>query len=117
VEKVELSTWDRKFGRKASCWIDLIAAPLKRFRLIELCAIIISAEYDDLRIQFFTPNEFFKQIASMSYPSGSEGDLASDFAQAKVEFLPYSRHAGACESGETMKRRPRRNHTRLSNRK
>ena len=24
----------------------------------ELCAIIISAEYDDLGIQFFTPNEF-----------------------------------------------------------
>jgi transposase-like protein len=28
-----------------------------------------------------------------------------------VEFLPDSGHAGARESGETMKRRPRRNHT------
>jgi transposase len=28
-----------------------------------------------------------------------------------VEFLPDSGHAGASESGATMKRRPRRNHT------
>jgi len=28
-----------------------------------------------------------------------------------VEFLPDSGHADARESGETMKRRPRRNHT------
>jgi transposase len=28
-----------------------------------------------------------------------------------VEFLPDGEHAGACESGETMQRRPRRNHT------
>jgi transposase-like protein len=28
-----------------------------------------------------------------------------------VEFLPDSGHAVACESGETMSRRPRRNHT------
>jgi transposase len=28
-----------------------------------------------------------------------------------VEFLPDGGHAGACESGETMQRRPRRNHT------
>src|SRR5262249_41102017 len=27
------------------------------------------------------------------------------------EFLPDGRHAVACESGETMSRRPRRNHT------
>jgi mannose-6-phosphate isomerase-like protein (cupin superfamily) len=36
----------------------------------ELCAIIISAEYDNLGIQFFTPNEYSQQVASMSYPSG-----------------------------------------------
>jgi mannose-6-phosphate isomerase-like protein (cupin superfamily) len=36
----------------------------------ELCAIIISAQHDDLGIQFFTPNEYSQQIASMSYPSG-----------------------------------------------
>jgi transposase len=28
-----------------------------------------------------------------------------------VEFLPDSGHVDACESGATMKRRPRRNHT------
>jgi len=28
-----------------------------------------------------------------------------------VEFLPDSGHAVPCESGETMSRRPRRNHT------
>ena len=28
-----------------------------------------------------------------------------------MEFLPDCGHAGAWESGETMKRRPRRNHT------
>ena len=28
-----------------------------------------------------------------------------------MEFLPDGRHAVACESGETMNRRPRRNHT------
>src|SRR5215475_6696186 len=28
-----------------------------------------------------------------------------------MEFLPDGRHAVACESGETMSRRPRRNHT------
>ena len=28
-----------------------------------------------------------------------------------MEFLPDGWHAGACESGETMQRRPRRNHT------
>jgi hypothetical protein len=28
-----------------------------------------------------------------------------------VEFLPDKGHAVPCESGETMKRRPRRNHT------
>jgi transposase-like protein len=28
-----------------------------------------------------------------------------------VEFLPDGGHAVACESGETMQRRPRRNHT------
>ena len=28
-----------------------------------------------------------------------------------MEFLPDSGHAVACESGETMSRRPRRNHT------
>jgi transposase-like protein len=28
-----------------------------------------------------------------------------------VEFLPDGRQADACESGETMSRRPRRNHT------
>ena len=28
-----------------------------------------------------------------------------------MEFLPDGRHAVACESGETMPRRPRRNHT------
>ncbi len=28
-----------------------------------------------------------------------------------MEFLPDSGHAGACESGETINRRPRRNHT------
>src|SRR5215831_12327281 len=36
----------------------------------ELCAIIVSAQHDDLGIQFFTPNEYSQQIASMSYPSG-----------------------------------------------
>ena len=28
-----------------------------------------------------------------------------------MEFLPDGGHAVACESGETMQRRPRRNHT------
>ena len=28
-----------------------------------------------------------------------------------MEFLPDGGHDGACESGETMSRRPRRNHT------
>ena len=28
-----------------------------------------------------------------------------------MEFLPDGGHAGACESGETMQRRARRNHT------
>ena len=36
----------------------------------ELCAIIVSAQHDDLGIQFFTPNEYSQQIASMSYCSG-----------------------------------------------
>ena len=36
----------------------------------ELCAIIVSVQHDDLGIQFFTPNEYSQQIASMSYPSG-----------------------------------------------
>jgi mannose-6-phosphate isomerase-like protein (cupin superfamily) len=36
----------------------------------ELCAILLSAAYDDPGIKFFTPNEFSQQMASMSYAAG-----------------------------------------------
>jgi quercetin dioxygenase-like cupin family protein len=36
----------------------------------ELCAIIVPASFDKPGIQFFTPNEFSQQLASMSYSPG-----------------------------------------------
>jgi mannose-6-phosphate isomerase-like protein (cupin superfamily) len=36
----------------------------------QLCAIILYASYDQPGIQFFTPNEFSQQLASMSYAPG-----------------------------------------------
>jgi hypothetical protein len=36
----------------------------------QLCAIILYANYDQPGIQFFTPNEFSQQLASMSYSPG-----------------------------------------------
>jgi hypothetical protein len=36
----------------------------------ELCAIILPARYDEPGIQFFTPDEFSQQLASMSYSAG-----------------------------------------------
>lgn len=35
-----------------------------------LCAIIVPAAFDEQGIQFFTPNEFSQQLASMSHPAG-----------------------------------------------
>lgn len=35
-----------------------------------LAAVILRAEFDEPGIQFFTPNSFSQQLASMSYPSG-----------------------------------------------
>jgi hypothetical protein len=35
-----------------------------------LCAIILTASYDERGIQFFTPHELSQQLASMSYPAG-----------------------------------------------
>jgi hypothetical protein len=37
----------------------------------ELCAMILRAQYDVQRIEFFTPAEFSQQLASMSYPAGT----------------------------------------------
>jgi hypothetical protein len=36
----------------------------------QLCAIILSAAYDEPGIQFFTRRDFSQQLASMSHPAG-----------------------------------------------
>ncbi len=36
----------------------------------QLCAIILTAAYDERGITFFTPHNFSQQLASMSYPAG-----------------------------------------------
>jgi hypothetical protein len=36
----------------------------------KLCAIIVTAAYDEPGIQFFTQDDFSQQLASMSYPAG-----------------------------------------------
>jgi mannose-6-phosphate isomerase-like protein (cupin superfamily) len=36
----------------------------------QLCAILLTATYDEPGIQFFTRDEYSQQLASMSYPAG-----------------------------------------------
>ena len=36
----------------------------------KLCAIIVSAAYDEVGIRFFTPDDFSQQLASISHPAG-----------------------------------------------
>lgn len=36
----------------------------------ELCAIVLRASFDRPGIQFFTPDQYSQQLASMSYPEG-----------------------------------------------
>lgn len=36
----------------------------------KLCALILRVEFDEPGIQFFTPNDFSQQLASMSYQAG-----------------------------------------------
>ena len=36
----------------------------------KLCAVILRASFDEPGIQFFTPNDFSQQLASMSYQPG-----------------------------------------------
>ena len=62
-------------GRDHTCggWIspeELLT--MKEEIVIEgrLCAIILRSTLDQPGIQFFTPNEFSQQLASMSYPAG-----------------------------------------------
>jgi len=61
--------------RRQSSFARAVTTPLNQPReeiIIDgrLCAIILSASFDEEGIQFFTPNEMSQQLASMSYKAG-----------------------------------------------